>query len=117
MIDQYFGYLVLVVMAIVIASIFTLLGILLGPEVKSKEKDSPFESGMPYKASSKKVKVGFYLAAMVFLVFDVEVAFLYPYALKIREFGWKGFYVMGIFIMFLALGILYEWKKKILDND
>ena len=117
MIEQYFGYIVLIVIALGLASSLTIVGILLGPKVRSQTKSVPFESGLAYKPVSKNIKVSFYLAAMIFLIFDVEVAFLYPYALKIKEFGWQGFYVIGIFIMFLALGILYEWKKNILDND
>ncbi|MBL0691705.1 MAG: NADH-quinone oxidoreductase subunit A [SAR324 cluster bacterium] len=117
MVNNYFGYLVLVVVSLGMASSFTLIAVLLGPKKRSAVKDLPFETGMPYVPSAKSVNVKFYLVAMLFLIFDIEVAFLYPYALKVKEYGWTGFIAVSAFLLVLGIGIVYEWRKKILEWD
>ncbi len=114
MFEDYFGYIVLSFLAVVLAGIFTLIAIFVGPKAPSLVKKTPFESGKDYIPENKTVLVKFYLPAMVFLVFDVEVALLFPYALVMKQLSLTGFFVVLIFLALLALGIVYEFKRSIL---
>ena len=114
--EQYLPVLFLMAAAIGLAGMFTLLGILLGPKRDSAIKRMPFESGMPTVGSGfKRYGVRFYLVAMIFLIFDVEVVFLYPWAVRFRELGWFGFGELLVFFAILVLGLAYAWKKGALE--
>ncbi len=116
LIEQYLPVLFLFVLALAFGAMFTMLGILLGPKVVSETKKMPFESGMPTAGSEyKRYSVRFYMVALAFLIFDVEIIFFYPWAVKFREFGLYGFVVMAIFFMILTLGLAYDWKKGALE--
>jgi NADH-quinone oxidoreductase subunit A len=114
--ELYLPVLFLIVVALGVGGLFTLLGILLGPRKDSAAKRMPFESGMPTEGSGfKRYSVRFYLVAMIFLIFDVEVIFLYPWAVKFRELGWFGFSELLVFLAILVLGLGYAWKKGALE--
>ena len=99
-----------------IAGLFILLATTLGPKRPNPTKAKPFESGEdPFSLPEGKLPVRFYLVAMLFVLFDVELVFLLPWAVVYRELGWMGFIEMTIFIFFLVLGFAYAWKKGALE--
>ena len=114
MLLDYFGYIILAIIAFSLASVFTIIGLVLGPKADNPAKQAPFETGLAFVPSPKNVQVKFYLVAMIFLLFDVEVAFLYPYALLVKELGTPGLVLILIFSLLLFLGIIYEYKRKLL---
>jgi len=88
------------------------LGYLLGLPRHNKHKDQPYESGVvPTGGARLRMAVPYYLVAIFFLMFDVEIAFLYAYGMAIRELGWDGFLKMFIFIVFLIGGLAYIWLR------
>jgi len=90
----------------------------LGPRRPSPEKLAPYECGMPPVGNAReRHSVKFYLVAMIFLLFDIEVAFLYPWAVAIRELRWFGFAQVVLFFAVLLVGYTYVWKKGALDWD
>jgi NADH-quinone oxidoreductase subunit A len=90
----------------------------LGPRRPSDEKLSTYESGMePVKSARERFSVKFYMVAMLFIVFDLEIVFMYPWAVKFRELGLFGFLEMGVFIGVLLVGYLYILKKGALRWD
>ena len=87
-----------------------------GPKKPSVVKGEPFESGNPPKGDARvRFSVKFYLVAMLFLVFDIEVVFLYPWAILFRRLGLFGLVEMGIFLFILSVGFIYVWKKGALE--
>src|SRR4249920_1828847 len=96
--------------------ISVLLSSVLGPRKPSLEKSAPYECGMPPVGDAReRQSVKFYLVAMIFLLFDIEVAFLYPWAVALRALGWPGFVQIVTFFMILSVGYLYVWRKGVLD--
>ena len=93
-----------------------LLSKVLGPSKPTPEKLAPYECGMPPVGSAhERMSVKFYLVAMIFLLFDIEVAFLYPWAMALRELGWPGFVQVVLFMLLLLTGYIYVWRKGALD--
>ena len=93
-----------------------LLSKVLGPSNPTPEKLAPYECGMPPVGSAhERMSVKFYLVAMIFLLFDIEVAFLYPWAMALRELGWPGFVQVVLFMLLLLAGYIYVWRKGALD--
>ena len=89
---------------------------ILGPRRPSPEKSAPYECGMPPVGDAReRHSVKFYLVAMIFLLFDIEVAFLYPWAMALRDLGPAGFLQVVLFIAILGAGYVYVWKKGALD--
>jgi NADH-quinone oxidoreductase subunit A len=116
--EQYLPVLFVIAAALGIGALFTGLSILIGPTLKSAEKSMPFESGMPTEgAQYRRYSVRFYMVALTFLIFDVEIVFFYPWAVKFRELGFYGFWVMMVFFSILLLGLVYDWKKGALEWD
>lgn len=90
----------------------------LGPKRSSKNKDVNFECGVESIGNARiPFNVRYFLVAILFVLFDVEVIFLYPWAVNFQELGWDGFGKMGIFLFLLTIGLLYEFKKKGLEWD
>ena len=88
----------------------------LGRKVKDKVKDSPYESGMePVGNARERFSVKFYLVAMVFILFDIEAIFLYPWAVVYRQLKMFGFVEMLLFMVLVLCGFFYIWKKGVLD--
>src|SRR5690349_24720856 len=93
-----------------------IMGSLLGPRKPSPEKSAPYECGMPPVGDAReRQSVKFYLVAMIFLLFDIEVAFLYPWAMALRGLGWNAFLQLLIFMALLLAGYVYVWRKGVLD--
>ena len=90
----------------------------LGPRKPSAIKEAPYECGVPPVGDAReRQSVKFYLIAMIFLLFDIEVAFLYPWAMAIRDLRWMGFIQVLVFFAILVAGYAYVWKKRALDWD
>ena len=88
----------------------------LGPRRPTPEKAAPYECGMPAVGDAReRQSVKFYLVAMIFLLFDIEVAFLYPWAMALRDLGWTGFVQVLLFMALLLTGYIYVWRKGALD--
>jgi NADH-quinone oxidoreductase subunit A len=82
------------------------------------QKAMPYESGMiPLGSTRARFSVKFYMVAISFIVFDLETIFLIPWAVRMRELGWSAFIAMTLFVIVLAVGLLYEWKKGGLEWD
>ena len=93
-----------------------LLSQFVGPRKPTAEKSAPYECGMPAVGDAReRQSVKFYLVAMIFLLFDIEVAFLYPWAMALRELGWNGFVQVLLFMGLLLAGYVYVWRKGALD--
>jgi NADH-quinone oxidoreductase subunit A len=116
MLFQYVAIAVLIALSILVALIAIGLGNLFGPKKKSAVKAQPYESGMrPYGEGTRRIPVRFYLIAVLFILFDIEVVFFLPWAVVFRQLGLFGLVEMGIFIIILLVGYFYAWKKGALE--
>jgi len=116
MINQYFPILIFIIMGILFGLIPISLGSLLGPKRPNLQKSSPYECGFEAFGNARmKFDVRFYLIAILFIIFDLEMVFLFPFAIAFNKIGNFGFYAMGIFLALLAVGFIYEWKKGALE--
>ncbi|MBM3735314.1 MAG: NADH-quinone oxidoreductase subunit A [Acidobacteria bacterium] len=89
---------------------------LLGKKLKNKIKDSPYECGMaPQGSAEERFSVKFYLVAMLFILFDIEAVFLYPWVVVYKDLGMIAFVEMAIFVILILSGFFYIWKKGVLD--
>jgi NADH-quinone oxidoreductase subunit A len=114
----YFAILVSFGIAALVVAILLGAGALLRPSRPSSIKAEPFECGNPPSGPAwGRFSVKFYLTAILFIVFDVEVVFLYPWAVIFRPLGMFGFVEMAIFVLVLALGFVYVWRKGALEWD
>jgi NADH-quinone oxidoreductase subunit A len=99
-----------------LAGVFVAASALLGPKKRSRIKDEPFECGMPSEGMGhQSVPVRFYLMALLFILFDVELAFLFPWAVVFRRLGLFGFMEMFIFFLVVGVGFIYAWKTGALE--
>jgi NADH:ubiquinone oxidoreductase subunit 3 (subunit A) len=116
MAESYLPILILMLFAIGIAGAMILLSAVLGPRLRTRRKLDTYESGMPLlDASRKRVSIQFFLIAMVFILFDVEITFLYPWALVFRSGGVPLFLEMIVFLVVLGVGYVYLWKNRAFD--
>ena len=114
--QNYFGILVMFLMAAGVGALFIFLSQTLGPKRPNAVKDQPFECGQaPFELPSGRHAVKFYLAGMLFVLFDVELIFFFPWAVIYRKLGLFGFVEMMVFIGLLVLGFIYAWKKGTLE--
>ena len=118
--ELYFPVLLQVLVAAAVAAGLVGGGLLLGKRVRNSAKDTPYESGMqPIGSARERFSVKFYLVAMVFILFDIEAIFLYPWAVVFRELSqqsrWFAFGEMLLFILLVLAGFFYIWKKGVLD--
>tara|TARA_B100000029_G_C17456823_1_gene917026 strand:+ start:246 stop:539 length:294 start_codon:yes stop_codon:yes gene_type:complete len=94
------------------------VGFTVGPKNPDPEKNSPYECGFnPFEDSRMKFDIRYYLVAILFIIFDLEIAFLFPWAIVIHEIGLTGLIAMAIFLLILTVGFIYEWKKGALEWD
>jgi len=101
-----------------LVTVMVFMGQLLGPQRPNAAKSQAFECGNPSSGSAwGRFSVKFYLTAILFIVFDVEVVFLYPWAVVFRRLGWVGFAEMMTFVAVLGLALLYVWRKGALEWD
>lgn len=118
--SQYLPILLFLGVALVLSSAFVFLPMLVsrltGTHNPTPEKLSEYECGFPaFEDSRSQFDVRFYLVAILFIVFDLEAAFIYPWAVSVFKLGWVAWFAMMIFIFELALGLAYAWKKGALD--
>jgi len=105
-------------LALILAGVILTLATLLGRPKNSHTDLSPYECGVdPLDASNKPVSVRFYMVAMLFILFDIEAAFLYPWATVFRDMGMRGFVGMFVFLTVLVVGYAYCWRRGALDWD
>ncbi len=116
MLENYIPILVFLVIGILIGAIAMLAGFVLGPRRPDSEKLSPYECGFePFEDSRMKFDVRYYLVAILFIIFDLEIAFLFPWAVVLDQIGMFGFLAMMLFLAILVIGFIYEWKKGALE--
>ena len=112
----WFSILIMIALGAGFAGFSILLSNVLGPSKPSPEKSAPYECGVPAVGDAReRQSVKFYLVAMIFLLFDIEVAFLYPWAMALRDLGWGGFVQVVLFMALLLAGYTYVWRKGALD--
>lgn len=110
--EQYYPVLLTLGVAIVLGIAILSLSYVLGPKTGGRVKLTPVESGMPLlDRSHKRISIAFFLVAIDFIVFDLEAAFLYPWALVMREEGWPLFWAVMVFVGLILVGYAYVWKK------
>lgn len=106
----------MVILAILIGFIIVNISWVFGPRRPTTRKTAPYESGMkPIGPANRRLPVKFYLVAVLFIIFDVEVVFFLPWAVEMRDLGVYGLIVMGVFFFILTVGFIYEWKKGALE--
>ncbi|MBA2352301.1 MAG: NADH-quinone oxidoreductase subunit A [Burkholderiales bacterium] len=116
MAENYFPILLFIVVGLALGVIPLVLGSLLGPNNPDSEKLSPYECGFEaFEDARMKFDVRYYLVAILFILFDLEIAFLFPWAVVFDELGVFGFVAMMIFLTILVVGFIYEWKKGALE--
>jgi NADH-quinone oxidoreductase subunit A len=114
--ELYFPVLVQAVIAIALAAGLIVASTVLGKRARSPLKDTPYESGMaPVGSARERFSVKFYLVGMIFILFDIEAVFLYPWAVVYRELKMFGFFEMLLFVALVLVGFFYVWKKGALD--
>jgi len=116
MLGAYLPILLLVIVAIGFGLVSLVMSSLIGPKKISALKLSPYESGCePVGTARERFSIKFYLIAMLFIVFDIEAVFLYPWAILYKKLGLFGLVEMGVFIVILFVGYIYVWKKGALE--
>ena len=113
---QWFPVVLQTVLAAVIAAALVALSYAIGHRVKNKVKDAPYECGMaPTGDARQRFSVKFYLVAMLFILFDIEAIFLYPWAVVFKQLKMFGFVEMLLFVVLILAGFFFIWKKGVLD--
>jgi NADH-quinone oxidoreductase subunit A len=116
MLQIYVPILIFLGVATALGSVLIGLGFLFGPRKPDKEKLSAYECGFePFSDARMKFDVRYYLVAILFIVFDLEIAFLFPWAVSLGTIGSVGLIAMGFFLLILVVGFVYEWKKGALE--
>ncbi len=114
--EAYLPIVLMIALGVLAGVVFTNVNRWIGPKRPTEEKLSTYESGMePVKTARERFSVKFYLVAMLFILFDIEIVFMYPWAVKFRELGFPGFVEMLVFIAILLVGYLYILKKGALE--
>ncbi|KAA6185257.1 NADH-quinone oxidoreductase subunit A [Thiohalocapsa marina] len=116
MLEDYLHILIFLVVAFLIGLAPRVMGSLLGPRRPGLEKDSPYECGFEaFENARMKFDVRYYLVAILFIIFDLEIAFLFPWAVVLEELGLGGLIAMVVFLGILVVGFIYEWRKGALE--
>ena len=116
MLEAYFPIFVFIIIGVLFAIALPLSGYIVSPKKPDTAKLSPYECGFPSKKDARMpFDVRFYLVAILFILFDLENAFLVPWAVSFRHLGWFGIIAMGVFLLFLTVGFIYEWRKGALE--
>jgi len=114
--DQYLPVLLFILVGIGVGVAPQVIGYILGPNRPDAAKNSPYECGFEAFGDARmKFDVRYYLVAILFILFDLEVAFLFPWAVSLKEIGPLGFWSAMVFLGILLVGFIYEWKKGALD--
>jgi NADH-quinone oxidoreductase subunit A len=116
MLENYLPVLVFIGVGLVVGVVMVALGFILGTRRPDSEKLSPYECGFEaFEDSRMKFDVRYYLVAILFIIFDLEIAFLFPWATVLDQIGMVGFLAMVLFLGILVIGFIYEWKKGALE--
>ena len=114
--DQYLPVLLFILVGIAVGVIPQVVGWVLGPHRPDAEKNSPYDCGFEaFEDARMKFDVRYYLVAILFILFDLEIAFLFPWAAALKDVGATGFVAVVVFLAILVVGFVYEWKKGALD--
>ena len=113
---DYFSIILFLLISLMISLAFIFVNFIFSPKKPDPEKLSAYECGFePFNDSRMEFDVRFYLVAILFIIFDLEIAFLFPWAISLGQIGLFGFISMMIFLFILTIGFIYEWKKGALD--
>jgi NADH-quinone oxidoreductase subunit A len=116
MLENYIPILIFLIISLVMGTAFFIIGYLFGPKHPDSEKMSPYECGFEaFEDARMQFDVRYYLVAILFIIFDLEIAFFLPWAVALREVGVVGFWAMMIFLAVLVVGFIYEWRKGALE--
>ncbi len=116
MLAEYFPVLIFLGVATGLSIVLLLVGAILGPNKSSDDKMAPYECGFEaFEDARMKFDVRYYLVAILFIIFDLEIAFLFPWAVVLDKTGMVGLIAMTIFLTILVIGFIYEWKKGALE--
>lgn len=118
MLENYLPVLVFIIIAAIIGGVFLALGFVMGPNRPDAQKGSAYECGFEaFEDARMKFDVRYYLIAILFIIFDLEIAFLFPWAVALGKIGMAGYLAMLVFLGLLVIGFIYEWKKGALEWD
>ena len=116
MLENYLPILIFIVVGVLFGGVLMAIGGMMGVHRPDPEKTSPYECGFEaFEDSRMKFDVRYYLVAILFIIFDLEIAFLFPWAVVLEEIGLFGFLAMMLFLGILVVGFVYEWKKGALE--
>ena len=114
--NNYLTIIIFLAIALILSLGFLILNFALSPKNPDPEKLSAYECGFePFNDSRMEFDIRFYLVAILFIIFDLEIAFLFPWAITLGNIGYFGFFSMMLFLFILTIGFIYEWKKGALD--
>jgi NADH-quinone oxidoreductase subunit A len=115
-VQTYFPVLIFFMVALGLSTIIIMTSFIIAKRAPDTEKNAPYECGFePFGYEPGKFDVRFYLVAILFIIFDLEIAFLFPWTLVLQKLGWIGFFSMILFLITLTIGFVYEWKKGALE--
>ena len=118
MLENYFPILMFILVGLAVGIGPLVLGLIVSPHKPDTAKNSPYECGFEaFEDARMKFDVRYYLVAILFILFDLEIAFLFPWAVVLQEIGLFGFIAMLVFLSVLVIGFIYEWKKGALEWD
>jgi len=116
MLENYLPILIFLIIGLGLGAVLFVIGFFLGPNRPDSEKQSPYECGFEaFEDARMKFDVRYYLVAILFIIFDLEIAFLFPWAVALDGIGMAGFWAMMIFLAVLVVGFIYEWRKGALE--
>ena len=116
MLENYLPVLIFIIIGSAVGVVMLAMGWVMGPSRPDAEKLSSYECGFEaFEDSRMKFDVRYYLVAILFIIFDLEIAFLFPWAVVLEDLGWFGFNAMMVFLGILVIGFIYEWKKGALE--
>ena len=116
MLRSYLPAIVLLILGGAVGTAFAVLNSVIGPRRPARTKDDPYECGLPSEVQrSMRFQISFYLIAMLFILFDIEVAFLYPIAIELRAYGTFALVETIVFVMLLLVAFVYVWRRGALD--
>ena len=116
MLENYLPILIFLALGLFLGAALFTLGYFLGPNRPDDEKQAPYECGFDaFDDARMQLDVRYYLIAILFIIFDLEIAFFFPWAVALREIGMVGFWAMMLFLAVLVIGFIYEWRKGALE--
>lgn len=116
MLENYLPVLIFIIVGLVVGGVMVAMGFIMSPHRPDSEKLSPYECGFEAFGDARmKFDVRYYLVAILFIIFDLEIAFLFPWAIVLEDIGVFGYIAMAIFLGILVIGFIYEWMKGALE--